>query len=990
MKIRLLQRFHSHHSLVAFLLLSSLSFFLLPVESVETKSRNRNRNFNAIVASETGVKFDHFKSDFVTKYYHQEELTAYLKNVSTVHHNLCQLYSIGTSVNNRQLWVLKITKDTNGRELGKPMFKYVANIHGNEPVGRQLLIFLTDYLLENYQKDRRVTQIIDSTEIHLLYSINPDGFETAEEGDCDGYNISSHRPNANGVDLNRDFPDQFNDAGQDIENLKKRQKETVAVMTWIVSNPFVLSASLHGGSLVASYPFDDSAEHTASGKQSLSPDNAVFKHLALTYSMNHRTMHKGNVCPDDFFENGITNGAKWYDVPGGMQDFNYVYSNCFEITLELSCCKYPFASKLKEEWENNREALLSFIEQVHIGVKGVVRDKESKKPIERAFVKVMGINYNVTTTKNGEFWRLLLNGTYNITIEAIGYETLTLFNVEVDNSHSPKLMEINLIPIESKKPIAHVSEQSKTKSYTNTESSIVSTAKETNSDGFLVPPHFKHHNYVELKRFLETYNQKYKHISRLYSIGKSVQHRELLVMEISDNPGIHEPGEPEFKYVANIHGNEVVGREMLLVLIQLLLEGYSRNETITRLVNSTRIHILPSLNPDGYAFSSEGDCNSEIGRSNAHDVDLNRNFPDQYRNMSKSFEPETEAVMHWLQQYPFVLSASLHGGSLVANYPFDANKDEKEQVYSKSPDDELFKHLALVYSKNHKTMHLGTPCNGECGSKLMNEKFSNGITNGAKWYLIYGGMQDYNYLHSNCFEVTIEMGCFKYPYAKTLPDYWDQNKRALISFMEEVHKGVKGFIFDKNGNPISNATIHVNGINHDVKSSSLGDYWRLLIPGKYNISASKIGYHSETKTVTVEASSATIVNFILKEEFKSLFKLNNTKSIQISTIRDKSNSLKFVHYTTVFGLPRPVFIIITGCFVLSLLIFALCTYNLISSRRYSGYSFHRFNRETSLFDDDDIDYGKKFNIQRYSDGSDSSSEDELYNVHIFKNKEAIS
>ena len=55
-----------------------------------------------------------------------------------------------------------------------------------------------------------------------------------------------------------------------------------------------------------------------------------------------------------------------------------------------------------------------------------------------------------------------------------------------------------------------------------------------------------------------------------------------------------------------MHGNEVVGRELLLLLIKFLCENYGSNKQITEIVNSTRIHIMPTMNPDGYEHSSEG------------------------------------------------------------------------------------------------------------------------------------------------------------------------------------------------------------------------------------------------------------------------------------------------------------------------------------------------------------------------------------------------
>lgn len=74
----------------------------------------------------------------------------------------------------------------------------------------------------------------------------------------------------------------------------------------------------------------------------------------------------------------------------------------------------------------------------------------------------------------------------------------------------------------------------------------------------------------------------------------------------ADPPRSLPPGEPEFRYTAGLHGNEALGRELLLLLMQFLCKEYQDgNPRVRGLITDTRIHLVPSLNPDGYELAHE-------------------------------------------------------------------------------------------------------------------------------------------------------------------------------------------------------------------------------------------------------------------------------------------------------------------------------------------------------------------------------------------------
>ena len=326
----------------------------------------------------------------------------------------------------------------------------------------------------------------------------------------------------------------------------------------------------------------------------------------------------------------------------------------------------------------------------------------------------------------------------------------------------------------------------------------------------------------------------------------------LLAAHISNTLG--QPADkPAFLYSATMHGDEVVGFHTMLRFIDYILNNPT-DQQVQNLLQNVDLYICPLENPDGTYHSS----NSRIGtsssqRANWNNVDMNRNYPYMPGvNGSANVQPETQAIINWVEDKHFVMSVNFHGGAELTNFPWDT-WDSQTRTHA---DDAWFRYICQNYvdqcQAEDPTYMVGeTAYQPGCGS----------VTEGGDWYEITGSRQDYMNYYQHCREVTMEIHFDKVVTdASDLVTYFPNSKNALFNYAMECAYGFRGIVTDAvTGDPIDNAKVYVR--NHDTFNSEvyshlpLGTYYRPIKAGTYTVEVSADCYETQTFTVTTTDGS---------------------------------------------------------------------------------------------------------------------------------------
>jgi hypothetical protein len=324
-----------------------------------------------------------------------DEIGQTFQEMETNYPTIARRLTIGASVEGRSLYGIRFSVDPDEESM-EPEVRIIGAMHGNECMGAEVSMLAAEWLATGYGDDEFVTRLLENAEVVIVPLMNPDGY-SAED---------ASRYNAAGVDLNRNL--YFAWVGDGPKPFS--EPETRALRDFSEDNAFNLGISYHTVSYYVNSSWNYTPHHP--------PDEPLFQAIGEGYAGTSSFL--------------VVFGWDWYNIQGDVNDWSLGTAGTFDWTLELM-------SDTDSQWDVNGQGLKGFLSFVFQGVQGLVTDADTGEPLA-ARISVSPAGAPIFTDQDvGDYNRLLLPGTYDITAYAEGYSPMTVEGVAVAEDEMSRL-----------------------------------------------------------------------------------------------------------------------------------------------------------------------------------------------------------------------------------------------------------------------------------------------------------------------------------------------------------------------------------------------------------------------------------------------------------------------------------------------------------------------------------------------------------------------
>lgn len=351
---------------------------------------------------------------------------------------------------------------------------------------------------------------------------------------------------------------------------------------------------------------------------------------------------------------------------------------------------------------------------------------------------------------------------------------------------------------------------------------------------------------------LEELHRKFPSTTRIVEIGRSLRNRPIFALVISTTPSFSDPSfhdKPTVLFDGMHHAREIMTPEIVLDIGESILVSVRRVARARATLENMNIVLVPMVNVDGNARVWSDDNmwrkNARSAGADVFGVDINRNYSyrwagcngssssrraQDYHGASAGSEPETRALMDLAERIRPMASISYHSYSELVLYPYGCQGD--------------------VTGENELLAKVGK----ELAEMLPSDSGKGHYTPGTPWQLLYGVDGDsmgFMFANYGAIAYTFEVNeDFQPPYEIREPTLV-KHRVAWQYFLDEIQKRLLTVeVRDAHGNP-AQATLKIAQIPHtkgerDFGTNAAGNYFKVLLPGRYSIQArTKSGLSAE-------------------------------------------------------------------------------------------------------------------------------------------------